>query len=177
MESSFPYNEKINTSRLLRLLTATVTFCFGILPISFEIYEHIKVLEQQKIENTFKFYERQFKDEDLKQSKKKINDFKVATDSITTPKELREIFSKEEKNKDNLIEEHFPRVKDFYIGLITCIDYENCHEPTAKALFEKEIKEFTATFAPLICSEREKWKNPNFGKELTKFSRNKSLCQ
>ena len=193
MESHFPSsenfeseeknfkNEKTNTSQFfnqLGSLAGAVTFCFGILPIAFEIYEHFKVLDQQKIENTFKFYERQFKDENLKQSIKEINSFQSEIDKkhpILTSKKLEELFAEKEKNKDNIIEEHFLRVEDFYSGLIKCIDNKNCHDNTVETLFKNDIREFITTFQPLICSKRKEWKIPDFGESLTRFSKNE-LC-
>ena len=176
-------NEKTKTSKLFKQLgslAGAVTFCFGILPIAFEIYEHFKVIEQQKIENTFKFYERQFKEDNLQKSIEQIELFQAELDGKypiidnQATEEIKQLISRKEETQDNFIQ-HFLRVEDFYSGLLKCIDDQNCHENTVETLFKNDIREFISTFQPLICSKRKDWNRPDFGETLTRFSKNK-LC-
>ena len=181
----------INTRKLfqqsgsLASLAGAITFCFGILPVGFEIHEHFKVIEQQAIENTFKFYERQFKEENLKRSIEKTRSLQKKLDGKCpiieecpeSPEELIKKETNEEEDFKEKFTEHFLSVEDFYSGLIKCIDDKNCHHNTIETLFKNDIREFVSTFQPLICTMRKEWNRPDFGQKLTKFSKNKELCK
>ncbi len=188
-----PKNEKTCTDKLskesesktsklfkwLGSLTGVITLYFGILPITFEMYGHLKNIEQQRIENTFKFHEIQFKEANLKKALEETKSFqaKLNKDYPIIDKKAREEIQKTlTGEKEDEFFQKYLIIENFYIGLINCIDSKNCHENTVEALFERDIKEFVSTFSPLICKKRKDLELPNLGQSLTKFSKNKELC-